>query len=202
MLPNENGIVPCLIHIDVDGRWFHKGVEMVRRDFVHSFFRQMELDDAGRYIIFWGGKLCYVDVEDTAFVVRGVSHLTGKGVNGAEFKISLSDDTEEELMPDTLYLGKENVLYCRLKRGPFRHASTARPIINWQLMSKRMARTMFYPPTAKVQNCPKTRKTVQKINELTVLGVSIHRGNDFYLRFLSQILDPAFKNTLVFCLCQ
>jgi hypothetical protein len=56
MVPNENGIVPCLIHIDVDGRWFHKGVEMVRRDFVHSFFRQMELDDAGRYIIFWGGS--------------------------------------------------------------------------------------------------------------------------------------------------
>ncbi|HKI48943.1 MAG TPA: hypothetical protein VKA69_06430 [Desulfobacteria bacterium] len=119
MLPTENGIAPCLIHIDVDGRWFHKGVEMVRRDFVQAFFRQMELDHAGRYIIFWGGKLCYVDVEDTAFVVRGVSHLTEKGHNGAEFKISLSDDTEEELMPDTLYLGKENVLYCKVKKGAF-----------------------------------------------------------------------------------
>jgi hypothetical protein len=60
-----------------------------------------------------------VDVEDTAFVVRGVSHLTGKGVNGAEFKISLSDDTEEELMPDTLYLGEDNVLYCKVKKGAF-----------------------------------------------------------------------------------
>jgi uncharacterized protein len=119
MLPNENGIAPCLIHIDVDGRWFHKGVEMVRRDFVHSFFRQMKLDDAGRYIIIWGGKPCYVDVEDTAFVVRGVSRTTEKGDNRAEFKLRLSDDTEEELMPHTLYLGKENVLYCRVKKGAF-----------------------------------------------------------------------------------
>ena len=119
MLPNEDGIVPCLIHIDKDGRWFHKGVEMFRRDFVQSFFRQMELDDAGRYIILWGGKRCYVDVEDTAFVVRSVSQVTEKGTNRAEFKIRLSDDTEEELMPHTLYLGKDNVLYCKVKNGAF-----------------------------------------------------------------------------------
>jgi len=119
MPPNEEGIAPCLIHIDKDGKWFHKGVEMVRRDFVLSFFRQMELDDAGRYIIFWGGKRCTVDVEDTAFVVRGVSPKTEKKGNRAEFKISLSDDTEEELMPGTLYLGRDNVLYCRVKNGAF-----------------------------------------------------------------------------------
>jgi hypothetical protein len=119
MLPNEDGIAPCLIHIDKDGKWFHKGVEMVRREFVLSFFQQMELDDAGRYIIFWGGKRCAVDVEDTAHVVMGVSKQNEKALNGTRFKISLSDDTEEELRPDTLYLGKENVLYCRIKNGAF-----------------------------------------------------------------------------------
>ncbi len=119
MPPNEDGIAPCLIHIDKDGKWFHKGVEMIRRDFVLSFFQQMELDDAGRYIIFWGGRRCTVDVEDTAFVVRGVSKQNEKGGNGTRFKISLSDETEEELRPDTLYLGKANVLYCRVKNGAF-----------------------------------------------------------------------------------
>ena len=33
--------------------------------------------------------------------------------------VSLSDDTEEELIPETLYLGEENVLYCRVKGGDF-----------------------------------------------------------------------------------
>lgn len=114
----KDGIAPCLIHIDKEGRWYHKGVEMVRREFIRSFFQQMELDHEGQYIIYWGGERCHVDVADTAFVVRRVSHLkeTGKGPG---FVLNLSDDTEEELRPDTLYMGKENVLYCRVKDGIF-----------------------------------------------------------------------------------
>ena len=115
----KNDFAPCLIHIDKEGRWFHKGVEMVRREFVRSFYQQMELDDEGHYIIDWGGKRCQVDVADTAFVVRRVSLLGEKTGKRSEFMLNLSDDTEEALMPGTLYLGKENVLYCRVKDGAF-----------------------------------------------------------------------------------
>jgi uncharacterized protein len=119
MSSNENGIAPCLIHIDKEGRWFHKGVEMIRREFIRSFFKQMELDDVGRYIIYWGGKRCHVDVADTAFVVRRVSYLDEEIGKGPGFMLNLSDDTQEELTPDTLYMGEENVLYCRVKEGIF-----------------------------------------------------------------------------------
>ena len=119
MSPIEEGIAPCLIHIDKEGRWFHKGVEMVRREFVRSFYQQMELDDAGRYIIFWGGKRCHVDVVDTAFVVKRLSYQSEESGKRARFMVNLSDDTEEELIPNTLYLGEENVLYCRVKEGDF-----------------------------------------------------------------------------------
>ncbi len=119
MSPTEEALPPCLIHIDKEGRWFHKGVEMVRREFVRSFYQQMELDDAGRYIIFWGGKRCYVDVVDTAFVVKRLSYLSEESGKRARLMVSLSDDTEEELIPGTLYQGEENVLYCRAKGGDF-----------------------------------------------------------------------------------
>ncbi len=119
MSPIEDGIAPCLIYIDKEGRWFHKGVEMIRREFVRSFYHQMELDDVGQYIIYWGGKRCYVDVADTAFVVRRVSPLNEETGKRAGFLLNLSDDTEEELRPDTLYMGEENVLYCRVKDGIF-----------------------------------------------------------------------------------
>jgi hypothetical protein len=33
--------------------------------------------------------------------------------------LNLSDDTEEELMPDTLCVGQDNVLYCRVKNRMF-----------------------------------------------------------------------------------
>ena len=115
----EGDLQPCLIYIDKEGRWFHKGVEMVRREFVRSFYEQMEMDDSGRYIILWGGERCYVDVEDTAFVVKSVSSPDEKGGKGTDFRILLSDDTEEELMPDTLYLGERDVLYCKVKEGHF-----------------------------------------------------------------------------------
>jgi len=115
----EGDLQPCLIHIDKEGRWFHKGVEMIRREFVQSFYQQMEMDPAGRYIILWGGKRCYVDVEDTAFVVKRVSSPDEQGEKGTGFMVRLSDETEEELMPDTLYLGESNVLYCKVKEGNF-----------------------------------------------------------------------------------
>jgi hypothetical protein len=115
----EEGLPPCLIHIDKEGRWFHKGVEMVRREFIRSFYRQMELAGEGQYIICWGGERCYVDVEDTAYVVKRVSYLNGDGGRQASIRVGLSDDTEETLMPDTLHMGEENVLYCRVKEGAF-----------------------------------------------------------------------------------
>ena len=115
----NNGIPPCLIHIDKEGQWFHKGVEMVRREFVRSFYQQMEMDAAGRYLIRQNADLCYVDVEDTAFVVRRVSAISEGSGKGAGFMLALSDDTEEELMPDTLYLGEENILYCKVKDRTF-----------------------------------------------------------------------------------
>jgi len=115
----EGDLQPCLIHIDKEGRWFHKGVEMIRREFVQSFYQQMEMDPAGHYIILWGGKRCYVDVEDTAFVVKRVSSPDEQGEKGTGFMVRLSDETEEELMPDTLYLGESNVLYCKVKEGNF-----------------------------------------------------------------------------------
>ena len=47
----RDALPPCLIFIDKEGRWFHEGVEMIRRDFIRMFYRNMELDGEGRYVI-------------------------------------------------------------------------------------------------------------------------------------------------------
>ena len=110
---------PCLIHIDKEGRWYHKGIEMIRRDFVQLFYQNMELDPKGRYVIDWNGERCYVDVEDTAYVVRGVVYEGGGREQSDRFILYLSDDTQEELVPDTLFVGAGNVLYCRVNDRTF-----------------------------------------------------------------------------------
>ena len=114
-----NDLPPCLIFIDKEGRWRHEGAEMIRRDFIRLFYENMELDSQGRYVINWGGKRCYVDVEDTAFVVRNVAYQDATGDADARFILFLSDDSQEDLVPETLHVGKGNVMYCSVKSAAF-----------------------------------------------------------------------------------
>jgi len=82
-------IPPCLIRIDREGRWFHKGLEMLRRDFVRFFYEHMEMDSRGRYVIRLSNQTCYLDVEDTAFVVRRVVLMRAAPVRGEDIAMSL-----------------------------------------------------------------------------------------------------------------
>jgi hypothetical protein len=104
---------PCEIFIDKEGRWFHHGAEIVRRDIIRHFYANMQRDSRGRYVLHWDGNACSVEVEDTAFVVRRVD---GKET---AFFLHLSDDSVERLSPETLSVGRENVLYCAVKNGRF-----------------------------------------------------------------------------------
>jgi len=108
---------PCLIYIDKEGNWYHKGVPMIHKGFVQLFYKNMTIDAQGRYIIEMDGQKCYVDVEDTAYVVKGVTHLEEEAKE--RFILHLSDDSQEDLDPETLYVGEHDVLYCRVKGQAF-----------------------------------------------------------------------------------
>ena len=56
-------LLPCLIFIDKEGRWYHKGAEMIHREFIRLFYKHMELDPQGRYVINWQGQHCQLPVE-------------------------------------------------------------------------------------------------------------------------------------------
>ena len=116
---NHKDLPPCLITIDKEGKWFHKGMEMVHREFIRLFYQNMELDEQGYYIISLGGDRCYVEVEDTAFVVWRVVFDEKNESNESKFILSLSDDSCEDLSPETLSIGDENVLYCKVKNQVF-----------------------------------------------------------------------------------
>ena len=114
---NDQDTPPCFIFIDKEGGWFHKGAEMVHRDIVRFFYEHIGMDSLGRYVIRWGNERCYLDVEDTAFVIQKVRFEEDGGMQN--FRLFLSDDTTENLNPETLFLGEENVLYCKVKQGSF-----------------------------------------------------------------------------------
>ncbi len=109
------GLPPCLLRIDKEGKWYHEDAPIVRDDFVRFFYEHLRLNEDGVYIIEWQGRPCYVEVEDTAFVVWGVSYRD----RAKDLILELSDFTQESLDPATLFVGKDNVLYCMVKDNRF-----------------------------------------------------------------------------------
>jgi uncharacterized protein len=105
------------IRIDREGTWFYRGIEMSRRDIINHFYRHLLMEDSD-YFIQIGSQRFKIDVEDAPYVVRAV-YRTGDGGAAESIRLLLSDDCIEELNPESLKIGEENVLYCRVKSGAF-----------------------------------------------------------------------------------
>jgi len=113
---HSGGIEEVSIWIDREGTWFYQGHEILRRDIVRLFYRNLHLDAAtSRYFIQIGSQRCYVSVEDAPYSVRAVQPDS----SGDRIYLQLSDDSREKLDPETLHIGSDNVMYCRVKAGRF-----------------------------------------------------------------------------------
>ena len=107
------------IKIDKDGIWYYNGAHMFRKEILSVFFQNLRIDECGRYLIELGPERCYLHVEDTAFVVAAV-YKTNLPCDGREqIDVLLNDDSCEKLETNSLYTGRDNVLYCRVKEGRF-----------------------------------------------------------------------------------
>jgi hypothetical protein len=108
------------IKIDKEGTWYYRGAHMFRKEFLCVFFENLKIDENGKYLIELGEERCYLDVEDTAFVVLSVykTQNNDKGIDC--FYVHLTDDTVERLDLSTLQIGCNNVPYCQVKNGKFK----------------------------------------------------------------------------------
>jgi len=107
------------IKIDKEGLWYYKGNHMFRKEILRIFFEHLKVDENGRYLIELGTESCYLDVEDTAFVVQAVYKTCNTRDGREQLEIVLNDEFSEILDLHSLYVGKDNVLYCRVKQGRF-----------------------------------------------------------------------------------
>ncbi len=119
--PEIRDIPPCNIRIDREGKWYHTiwGTELIHKPMRLFLFSLLERDEKGRYILRLKNQRCYLEVEDTPFVVMRVD-------KNQTFTITLSDETQEGLDMNTLWVGDENVLYCKIREGKFK-ARFSRP---------------------------------------------------------------------------
>ena len=107
------------IKIDKEGIWYYRGAHMFRKDILCILFENVKVNDCGQYFIELNDEICYLDVEDTAFVITAV-YKTKALSNGHELiEVLVSDDCREKLDLNTLAVGPENIMYCRIKDGKF-----------------------------------------------------------------------------------
>ena len=113
----EDALPPCGIVIDREGDWHYQGNRMHRADIVSHLCQHLCRDESsGLYIIQMGKQRCYLEVEDTPLVITAVTP-TGQGERSSDEQMLLTTkyrEKTETLDPRTLWIGKENVLYCRL----------------------------------------------------------------------------------------
>jgi len=96
------------IKIDKDGNWFINN-EPVKHERMALFLTRSIVKEGDAYYLKIVNEKIPVEVEDTPYIVKQVTHKNGK------FHLLLNDHTTEILNPSTLEVGKENVLYCKVK---------------------------------------------------------------------------------------
>lgn len=114
-----DNLPPCLIHVDKEGRMWHLGAEMIHQGINRLLMEHIELDEKGRYVISLHGQRCFVEVEDTFFVITRLDYRPAKDSRPETFLVTLNDEDQEELDPSTLSQGKDNVLYAQVKDKRF-----------------------------------------------------------------------------------
>ena len=107
------------IKIDKEGIWYYRGAHMFRKDILCIFFENLKVNDCGQYFIELNEEICYLDVEDTAFVITAVYKTKAPSNGHEQIEVLVSDDGREKLDLSTLAVGPENIMYCRIKDGKF-----------------------------------------------------------------------------------
>ncbi len=107
------------IKIDKEGNWFYNDLPIINKKIFLFFNQHIIKDGKGGYLLQVGKETCKLVVEDTPYVVAKITFVSSDKEGREFFRIKLNDETEEKLDMNTFYIGKDNIPYCRVKKGLF-----------------------------------------------------------------------------------
>lgn len=111
-------IPPCHIRIDKEGTWYYHDLPIINKKIYLYLNECLARDSSGRYILSMNGENCYLEVEDTPFVIQEVVASPNPN-HPTSLLLKLNDGTEETLKVETLRVGQDNVLYCKVKEARY-----------------------------------------------------------------------------------
>jgi len=96
-----------------DGNWYSDDERIDNPRIALLFSKSLKRNPDGSYFLQVAEERAAITVEDTPYVVRTVED-SERGL-----VVVTNDDAREPLDPTTLAVGRDNVLYCRVKGGEF-----------------------------------------------------------------------------------
>jgi len=111
-------IPPCNIRIDKDGTWYYQGLPIINKNIYFYLNQCLTRDPSGKYILSMNGEKCYLEVEDTPFVIQAVD-LRCQAGRPACLWGKINDGTEEALDLAALRVAADNVLYVKIKHARY-----------------------------------------------------------------------------------
>jgi hypothetical protein len=112
-----DNIPPCNIRIDKEGTWYYQGLPIINRNIYLYFNQCLSRDASGKYILSMGEERCYLEVEDTPFVIQEVCLKSEAEGAPAALWVKLNDGTEEPLDVESLRVAADNVVYVMIKHA-------------------------------------------------------------------------------------
>ncbi len=98
------------VRLDADGRFWHEGGEVSHVGMRAAFFRWLDRNPDGRYVLRLDERrFVYLDVDDAPYSIRSLRW------EGARALVRVSDDAEEELDYQSLRMVGD-VAYCTVRR--------------------------------------------------------------------------------------
>jgi hypothetical protein len=119
MFENSKTLPPCMIFVSKEGTWFHDGAEIIHRPIFLWMIQSLEKTEDGLFIVHLNNQKCYLEVEDTPLVIQKVDLIQEGPEKIAYIRLTLNDESQEILDPNTLRISSESVLYCTVKNNQF-----------------------------------------------------------------------------------
>ncbi len=109
---SSSNVPTWTFHIDLDGNFFHDGVEWEEENLLLHFMQTLQ-KEKDHWLAFCQGERCLFYAEDTPYVVQDFQMLEN------QILLRFKGGYEEILDPSTLQVGKDSVFYCRVRQKEF-----------------------------------------------------------------------------------
>jgi uncharacterized protein len=139
------------ITVDAEGDWYYQGNKIIRPDILEFFCEHLRLNADGDYMLEWRQNRCLLKVEDTPLVITRVDRMRAEPPEQERILLVLKHLRSRELLdPASLVVGKDNVLYCKVRAGHF---------------PARFSRPAYYQLTEWIEQDPETGGFYLELNQ-------------------------------------